>query len=79
MNENSNMQHATRYLRTHDLVNGEELLIVYFPKEGEIAINGYSVNQAMGFSGLPGQTVFHQVLGNKKYTVATESIREIYW
>ena len=72
-------QFATQYVRTHDLVTGEELLIIYFPKEGDMTINGYSVTRSLGFGGLEGQSVFDQVLGTKKYTVPTEILRELYW
>jgi len=29
--------------RTHDRVSGEDLMIVYYPKAGEITINGDAV------------------------------------
>ncbi len=71
-------RHITRMLRTQDLVNGEELLIVYFPKADEVTINGYSVARPRGLTAWEGQAVYHQAFGDKTYTVATESITKLY-
>lgn len=65
-------------LRTHDLVSGEELLMVYYPGVGEVSINGYSVTRSLGRGGA-GQVVFYRDLSNKLFTVTTDSLSELYF
>lgn len=69
---------APRITRTLDRVSGEDLEISYFPKADEITINGYSVIRSPGLTDRGGETVFHQVLGGKKFIVATNSIADLY-
>jgi hypothetical protein len=67
-----------RIRRASDLLSGEELEIAYFPKTDGITINGYSVIRSPGLTDRGGETVFHQVLGGKKFIVATNSIADLY-
>ena len=69
---------APRITRTLDRVSGEDLEIAYFPKADEITINGYSVIRSPGLTDRGGETVFHQVLGGKKFIVPTNSIADLY-
>ena len=78
MSDNGTGRHITRILRTRDLVSGEELLIVYFPKVDRTTINGDSVTRSLGFGNWAGQSVFNRPLGNKKFTVATDSVNQLY-
>lgn len=39
MADNNGSQFATRDIRTHDLVTGEELMITFFPRAGVVTIN----------------------------------------
>ena len=78
MTDNGNGRHVTRIVRTHDLVSGEELLIVYFSRVDQITINGDSVTRSLGFGSRAGQSVFQRHLGNKKFTVATDSVNHLY-
>jgi len=78
MTDNGNVHDAPRILRTHDLVSGEALLLVYFPKAGAITINGSSVTRIPGLTGRAGQSVFHQAPGDREYIVATDVIARLY-
>jgi len=81
MTDNGGGGRIPRTLHTHDLVSGENLFIIYFPLEGFVAINGHPVTQSpghKGWKGWAGMSVFHSGLGNKKYTVATDSINKLY-
>ncbi len=79
MTGTSNTQYASRDIRTHDLVTGEELLIVYFPKVDAITINGYSVTRSDMFEDSLGKAVFHRTPSDKPFTVAIDSLSELYW
>ena len=79
MTDNNNSQYATRDIRTHDLVTGEELLIAYFPEAGVVTINGYSVTRSQETEDLDGKAVFHRNLGDKVFTVAADSLSELYF
>jgi len=79
MNGTSNTQYASRDIRTYDLVTGEELLIVYFPKVDAITINGYSVTRSDVFENSLGKAVFHRNPSDKPFTVAIDSLSELYW
>jgi len=78
MSDNGDVRRATRTLQTRDLVSGEDLVIVYFPKAGVVTINGYSVTRSQELEGLDGKTAFHRPLGNKLFTVATEKIATLF-
>ena len=78
MTDNGGGRRFPRMIRTHDLVSGEDLLIVFFPKAGVFTINGYLVTRSPGLSGWAGESEFHRDLGNKKYTVATVSLTQLY-
>ena len=78
MSVNGNGHDAPRILRAHDLVSGEALLLVYFPKAGAITINGYSVTQIPGLTGRAGQSIFHQAPGDREYIVATDLVAKLY-
>jgi hypothetical protein len=71
MNENSNEQNKPRTQRTHDLVSGEELLVVYFPNAGVVTVNGYSVTRSPELEDKASQAVFRRPLGNMVFTVET--------
>ena len=79
MTGTSKTQYASRDIRTHDLVTGEELLIVYFPKVDAITINGYSVTRSNVFEDSLGRAVFHRTPSDKPFTVTTDSLSELYW
>jgi hypothetical protein len=79
MTDNNGSQFATRDIRTHDLVTGEELLIVYFPRVNAITINGYSVTRSDVFEDSLGRAVFHRTPSDKPFTVETDSLSELYW
>ena len=68
-----------RTLHTHDLVSGENLFIIYFPVEGLVSINGYAVTRSDEFQEALGMAVFHRTPTDKPFTVATESLSELYW
>ena len=78
MTDNNKILHISRMLRTRDLESGEELMVVYFPTVGSVTINGDSVTRSLGLGNWAGQTVFHGALGNKKFTVATDSVAKLY-
>ena len=82
MTDNGNGGRIPRTLHTHDLVSGENLFIIYFPVEGVVIINGNSVTRSpghRGWKGWAGMSVFHRALGNKQYTVETDSIAKLYF
>lgn len=79
MTDNNNTQYATQMLRTRDLESGEELLIVYYPRAGVVIIDGYRVARSQGFEDIDRKAVFHRSLGDKLYTVATNSLSELYY
>lgn len=78
MNENNNEQYATRTLHTHDLVNGEELLIAYFPEAGVVTINTYSVTRSPEHEDKDGQAVFHRAMDQKLFTVDMNTLTKLY-
>jgi hypothetical protein len=81
MTDNGGERTAPRIVRTHDLVSGEILAIVFFPLTDVLTINGHSVTQSpghKGWKGWAGMSVFHRGLGNKKFVVATDSISKLY-
>ena len=78
MTDNSNTQSASRMLRTHDLVSGEELSMVYYPEAGEVSINGDSVTRSLGRGGA-GRVVFYRTLDSVLFTVTTDSLFELYF
>ena len=79
MNGTSNTEYASRDIRTYDLVTGEELLIVYFPKVDAITINGYSVTRSDMFEDSLGKAVFYRTPSDKPFTVATESLSALFF
>jgi len=72
-------QYASRDIRTHDLVTGEELFIVYYPKVDAITINGYAVTRSDVFEDSLGKVAFHRTPSDKPFIVATDSLGELYW
>ena len=78
MTDNSNIQYATRTLRTKDLVSREDLSMVYYAKAGEVTINGYTVTRSLARGGA-GQAVFYRALDNRLFTVTTDSLFELYF
>ena len=74
MTDNGNGRDLPRMTRTHDRVSGEDLMIVFYPKAGKVIINGDTVVLSQGFSRREGESVFHQALGGKKFTVTTDII-----
>ncbi len=79
MTGNNGSQFAPRDMRTHDLVNGEELMITFFPRAGVVTINGYSVIRSQKFEDLDEKTVFLRSLDDKLFTVSTESLSELFF
>ncbi len=79
MTDDNGSQFAQRDMRTHDLVSGKELLIVYFPRAGVVTINGYSVTRSPELEDSEGvQSMFHRGIGNKLYTVSIDSLTQLY-
>ncbi len=78
MSDNGSWGRIPRTLITHDLVSGEDLFIVYFPKEDLVTINGYSVTQSLGHEGSEGQSIFHRGPDNKVYTVAADRTATLF-
>lgn len=76
MNDNIITQYATRYIRTHDLSTGQELLIIYFPEAALFAINGHAVARSEKFD-LDGKVVFHRPHSDKLFTVDISSLTEL--
>ena len=74
MIDNGNGRDLPRMTRTHDRVSGEDLMVIFYPKAGKVIINGDTVVLSQAFLGRAGESVFHQALGAKKYTVATDTI-----
>ncbi len=68
-----------RDIRTHDIVTGEELLIVYFPREGVVTINGYTVSRSQKLRDLYEKAVFYGPLCDKPFTVATTSLTNLFF
>ena len=79
MSDNNGSQFATRDIRTHDLVTGEELMIAFFPRAGVVTINGYSVNRSQKFEDLDENAVFLRTLDDKLFTVSTDSLGELFF
>ena len=79
MTGNNITQNATRVLRTRDLKSGEELLIVYYPRADVVTINGYAVTRSDEFAEALGKAVFHRTPTGKPFTVATDSLSELYY
>lgn len=77
MTDNGNGLELPRMIRTHDRVSGEGLMVIFYPKAGLMIINGDTVVLSQAFSGREGESVFHQVLGAKKYTVTTDIITKL--
>ena len=79
MTDNGGGRQVTRMIRTHDLVSGDELLIVYFPRAGVVTINGYSVTRSPELEDSEGvQSMFHRGIGNKLYSVSIDSLTQLY-
>ena len=78
MTDNFNGGRVPRTLRTHDLVSGEELSMVYHPEAGEVSINGDSVTRSLGRGGA-GRAVFYRAPDDKLFTVTTDSLFELYF
>jgi len=79
MADNNGSQFATRDMRTHDLVTGEELMITFFPRAGVVTINGYSVNRSQKFEDIDEKAVFLRTLDDKLFTVSTNSLGELFF
>jgi len=77
MIDNGNGRDLPRMTRTHDRVSGEDLMVIFYPKAGKLIINGDMVVLSQAFSGREGESVFHQALAAKKYTVATDIITKL--
>jgi len=77
MIDSGNGRDLPRMTRTHDRVSGEDLMVVFYPRAGKIKINGDTVVPSQAFSGRVGESVFHQALGAKKYTIATDIIAKL--
>jgi len=77
MTDNGNGRDIPRVTRTHDRVSEEDLMVVFYPKAGKVMINGDTVVLSQAFSGREGESVFHQVLGGKKYTVTSGIITSL--
>lgn len=78
MIDNGNGRDLPRITRTLDRESGEDLMLVYYPKAGEITINGDAVIRSQGFSDWEGESVFHQAFGSKQYTIATDVLTKLY-
>ncbi len=78
MTKNNNEQYATKTLRAHDLVSGQELLVAFFPEAGVVTINGWSVTRTPEHEDKDGQAVFHRAMDNKLFTVDMNSLRKLY-
>ena len=78
MTEISDGQYATRTQGTHDLLSGEELLIAYFPEAGVVTINGHSVTRSPKLENSASQAIFHRALGDKLFTVSTDSFSRLF-
>ena len=79
MTDNNGSQFATRDIRTHDLLTGEELKITFFPRAGVVTINGYSVNRSQRSEDLDDRAVFLRSLDDKQFTVSTDSLSELFF
>ena len=79
MTDNSDTLYDVRDIRTHDIVTGEQLLIVYFPKAGVVTINGYTVTRSQKLWDLYEKAVFHRPLSDKPFTVATTSLTNLFF
>ena len=77
MIDNGNGRDLPRMTRTRDRVSGEEIMVIFYPKAGKVIINGDTVVLSQAFSGRKGESVFHQALGAKKYTVTTDIITKL--
>jgi len=77
MIDNGNGRELPRMTRTHDRVSGEDLMVIFYPKAGKIIINGDTVVLSQAFSSQEGESVFHQALGARKYTVTTDIITKL--
>ena len=77
MIDNGNGRDLPRMTRTHDRVSGEDLMVIFYPKAGKLIINGDTVVLSQAFSGREGESVFHQSLVAKKYTIATDIITKL--
>ncbi len=79
MTDNNDTLYDVRDIRTHDIVTGEELLIVYFPRSGVVTINGYTVSRSQKLQDLYEKAVFHRPLSNKPFSVATTSLTNLFF
>ncbi len=52
-------------------------MVIFYPMAGKVIINGDTVVHSQAFSDREGESVFHQVLGGKNYTVATDVITSL--
>ena len=76
---NNNTEYAVRRLRTRDLKSGEELFSIYYPRADAVTINGYAVTRSDKFPEALGMAVFYRTPTDKPFTIATDSLSELYW
>lgn len=79
MSSNNSSQYAVRDIKTHDLVTGEELLIVFYPDAEVLTINAYTVTRSQSADDLDEKAVFHPKIGDKVFTVAAEKLSELFF
>ncbi len=79
MTDNNDTLYDVRDIRTHDIVTGEELLIVYFPRVGVVTINGYTVSRSQKLRDLYERALFYRPLSDKPFTVATTSLTNLFF
>jgi len=72
------MADDTKTVTTKDLMNGEELEIVYHPETGVVQVNGDTVTRSPALEDKEGETVFHRSSDNRIYTVDTESLTGLH-
>ena len=78
MSNNHREREKTRTLRTRDVKSGEELIIAYFPEAGVVTINAFVVNRSPAHEQTSKHAVFHRDMGDKLFTVPSESIAELF-
>jgi len=78
MTDNGNGRDLPRMTRAHDRVTGEDLMIVFYPKAGKVIINGDTVVLSQALAGREGESVFQQALGDKLFTVSTDSFSRLF-
>jgi len=79
MSDNNGSEFATRDIRTHDLVTGEELMTTFFPRAGVVTINAYSTNRSQKHDDLDEKAVFLRSLDDKLFTVSTDTLSELFF